>query len=341
MLNTKEKGITLIALILTIVILLIVAGVTISSIKEDGMLDYAQNAADKYELSKKIEKIDLALSQISLKAVMNGQNIPSGSYEIKKSGKGKFNIAGIEIKLDEDIELGYVNIESGNIADYELYYDDYYILKAENEYSKKDCDYTKLINVKTYGAIPNDNIDDTEAIRNAVEYLNSNGGTLYFPTGSYNVSATKNADVIISLNSSKNINIDFSGSTILLKEHGYPRCYMLGVCNSSDVEIRNGFLIGDRLKHDYIGSDNGKTNHQWGHGIWIETTENCSVYNMDISQTTGDGIVNIKAKENGNLTTTINQCNIHYCRRLGIQTGSKPTTESNNTICTNGIIIIG
>jgi len=47
--GTKEqKGITLIALIITIVVLLILAAVAISSITNDGILHYAQNAADSW-----------------------------------------------------------------------------------------------------------------------------------------------------------------------------------------------------------------------------------------------------------------------------------------------------
>ena len=44
----QEKGITLIALIITIVVLLILAVVTINSIQGDGIIKYAQNAADEY-----------------------------------------------------------------------------------------------------------------------------------------------------------------------------------------------------------------------------------------------------------------------------------------------------
>ena len=44
-----EKGITLIALIITIVVLLILASVAISSIQENGILSYAQNAKNKWE----------------------------------------------------------------------------------------------------------------------------------------------------------------------------------------------------------------------------------------------------------------------------------------------------
>ncbi len=46
--SKTQKGITLIALIITIVVLLILAAVAISSIQNDGILHYAQNAADNW-----------------------------------------------------------------------------------------------------------------------------------------------------------------------------------------------------------------------------------------------------------------------------------------------------
>jgi len=54
--RTKEqKGITLIALIITIVVLLILAAVAISSISNDGILHYAQNAADNWNKASQNE----------------------------------------------------------------------------------------------------------------------------------------------------------------------------------------------------------------------------------------------------------------------------------------------
>ena len=51
-----EKGITLIALILTIVTLLILASVAISSIQNDGILSYTENVANKYNQSQRDEQ---------------------------------------------------------------------------------------------------------------------------------------------------------------------------------------------------------------------------------------------------------------------------------------------
>ena len=55
----QEKGITLIALIITIVVLLILAVVTINSIQGDGIIKYAQNAADDYTAKANQEQTDL------------------------------------------------------------------------------------------------------------------------------------------------------------------------------------------------------------------------------------------------------------------------------------------
>ena len=54
--GTKEqRGITLIALIITIVVLLILAGVAISSIQGNGILGYATNAADSWNKASQNE----------------------------------------------------------------------------------------------------------------------------------------------------------------------------------------------------------------------------------------------------------------------------------------------
>ena len=56
-LKTKqEKGITLIALIITIVVLLVLAAVAISSIKNDGIISKAQDVTNKYNEAQTSEK---------------------------------------------------------------------------------------------------------------------------------------------------------------------------------------------------------------------------------------------------------------------------------------------
>ena len=64
--SKTQKGITLIALIITIVVLLILAVVTINAIQGDGIIEYASNAADEYtaKADEEQETINTLLGQI-------------------------------------------------------------------------------------------------------------------------------------------------------------------------------------------------------------------------------------------------------------------------------------
>ena len=65
----KNKGITLIALVITIIVLLILAGVSISAvIGENGIATKAKNAATKTEEAKKEENAQLTVSELRLEA---------------------------------------------------------------------------------------------------------------------------------------------------------------------------------------------------------------------------------------------------------------------------------
>ena len=81
-----EKGITLIALIITIVVLLILAAVAISSIQNDGILHYAQNAAKDYNQAAKNEQyaldyLESYLAGTSDKWVQNGTKVSKTTSE--------------------------------------------------------------------------------------------------------------------------------------------------------------------------------------------------------------------------------------------------------------------
>lgn len=56
----SQKGISLVALVVTIIVLLIVAGVAIRiSIGDDGLIDRAQNSADKWNEASIDEQLEL------------------------------------------------------------------------------------------------------------------------------------------------------------------------------------------------------------------------------------------------------------------------------------------
>ena len=61
------RGITLIALIITIIVLLILAGVSIAMLTGDnGILTQAQNARNRTEEAQDVEKIKLAVSEAQI-----------------------------------------------------------------------------------------------------------------------------------------------------------------------------------------------------------------------------------------------------------------------------------
>ena len=63
----KDKGITLISLVVTIIILIILAGVSINLLmSENGIINKAKEAKEKYELEKIREEIELAITDIKI-----------------------------------------------------------------------------------------------------------------------------------------------------------------------------------------------------------------------------------------------------------------------------------
>ena len=61
----REKGITLIALVVTIVVLLILAGVSISMLTgENGIITQAQNSKEATEQARVEELVDLAVNSL-------------------------------------------------------------------------------------------------------------------------------------------------------------------------------------------------------------------------------------------------------------------------------------
>jgi Tfp pilus assembly protein PilE len=82
--KSKKNGITLIALIITIIVLLILAGVTISAlIGENGVLTRAQNASDETKISSVQEEIELAWTgrvTAYYEGIANGSKLTKESY---------------------------------------------------------------------------------------------------------------------------------------------------------------------------------------------------------------------------------------------------------------------
>lgn len=97
--NKKNKqGITLISLVITIVILLILGGISIVLLKEDDLLNKMKIAKDETNKSKATETINLKIINIQMLSYVENQELPSLQY--------------LADKLCEDNEMEYVLTES-------------------------------------------------------------------------------------------------------------------------------------------------------------------------------------------------------------------------------------
>ena len=115
--KTKEKGITLIALVVTIVVLLILAGVSISMLTgENGIINKAQEAKVNTEIAEEKEAIGLAYNGVMAENRGNGVSagelqaeLISNGYDVTASGSNP-----ITVKFN-DSQRVYTVDNNGNI----------------------------------------------------------------------------------------------------------------------------------------------------------------------------------------------------------------------------------
>jgi hypothetical protein len=104
---------------------------------------------------------------------------------------------------------------------------------------------SRVYNVSSYGAVPNDGVDDRAKIQNAVDALTAaGGGTLEFPSGTYNITinpATGQYKYAISLEAGKIRLRPQSGATVNLKLNNSQGAYytIFNVQNAIDVDLEN------------------------------------------------------------------------------------------------------
>ena len=122
----KQKGITLIALVVTIIVLLILAGVTLVTLMgENGLLSMAEKSAEETEISKEKEIVGLSYQQAKLE---NGNKISKDKLQNALNGFAgesktaiytdeedyyiEFKESGRVYKIDKD---GKVTVEESDI----------------------------------------------------------------------------------------------------------------------------------------------------------------------------------------------------------------------------------
>ena len=168
------------------------------------------------------------------------------------------------------------------------------------------------VNVKDFGAIGDGITNDTQSIKKAIEYINTNGGNLNFENKIYNISVTANKESVFTVKTDKKVCINLNGAKLNVIPNTYPQWNVFLIENCLDVTIKNGHINGDRLLHDYTTISG---THEFGYGFFIS---NCGaiIKDMTISNMIGDGII-IKNGSTGG-TVLVENCEIYKCRRQGI-----------------------
>ena len=127
----KERGITLIALVITIIVLLILAGVTIASITgENGILSKATQASQKTTQEKEREEIKMAVTSDNMKYITGDER--ESDYYIENFQKELDNIAGTGKTIVEDDMVGYKVTYKETENEYYIGYDKK--IKTREEY---------------------------------------------------------------------------------------------------------------------------------------------------------------------------------------------------------------
>lgn len=122
-LRNKEKAITLIALVVTIVVLLILAGVSLSfAFGERGIVKKAQEAAVQTEIAEEKEEIQRAVATVRMNKINSGEGYTTGDVaeQINSEQEGrvtyyddyiKYNKSGREYLVEGDGNTSYIDID--------------------------------------------------------------------------------------------------------------------------------------------------------------------------------------------------------------------------------------
>ena len=101
----KQKGITLIALVITIIVLLILAGVSIATLTgENGLLKQATNSKEETIKAQLKEEIELAITAIQ------AEELPKGNQVTLKSLAGENGQEG-QLESAEELKVGNITAE--------------------------------------------------------------------------------------------------------------------------------------------------------------------------------------------------------------------------------------
>jgi hypothetical protein len=201
----------------------------------------------------------------------------------------------------------------------------------------------ETVSVKDFGAVGNGAADDTVAINNAIEALGAQGGTVYFPPGTYMVRKYTEISPTLAIGVVLKSNITLAGAGVnasIIK--GLPNAgtmHMVGnaVAGQSNIMLRD-------LTLDHNGTNINAT--AGVHCLRFNEVRNVWIQRIAVKNSDHHGIVTVTS---GNDTSTLNNTffvSDVYCENIGVSSrnggdairlfyGADKITI-NNVIC-NGI----
>ena len=148
--KSKNNGITLVALIVTIIILLILSGIAISNLLgENGLINQAKLGKEKYAISEAKEKIELEITNLQIEQQSKGEAL---TKEILPKINNEDIDVGDTSNFPVEVICGKYKFEVDNVFQVK------YIGEADDtviKYTTEPDDYTNQSNVKVLLKISN------------------------------------------------------------------------------------------------------------------------------------------------------------------------------------------
>ena len=112
-----NNGITLVALVVTIIVLLILVGVSINLVAgSNGILGRAQKAVDVNNMAQIKEEIELKIAELQMDYYMTDNNFASANDYVKAELQKGIELSnGAEVSCDESGKLSYEGLEIGTL----------------------------------------------------------------------------------------------------------------------------------------------------------------------------------------------------------------------------------
>lgn len=189
-------------------------------------------------------------------------------------------------------------------------------LEMNSDFKTELQGLTTTIDVSYFGAKQNDNLDDTKAFQQAIDYISAKGGGVVTVNnaGKYII----NPDVSIKMASNVALNMKGLDRVLQASSTSSGRYEIIEIFGKNNVGINSGTIIGDLVGHT---GDTCLGQCEQGFGVCIKGSNKVTINSTQIKDCWGDGI--IVSGLNGTKSMSIKILNI-ICdrnRRQGLTIG--------------------